>query len=116
MKRSLHFRLEGHEPVPVEGVLEWARAFGDAESRRVAWDEPCPGVTVSTVFLGIDHNFRETGPPLLFETMTFVDEDGVEQIRTSTWDEAAAAHQAETARVAALGAEAKARLQAALHE
>lgn len=26
---------------------------------------------VSTVFLGLDHNFSETGPPLIFETMVF---------------------------------------------
>ena len=29
------------------------------------------GVLVSTVFLGLDHNYNSEGPPVLFETMTF---------------------------------------------
>jgi hypothetical protein len=29
------------------------------------------GVEVSTVFLGLDHNYSQTGPPILFETMVF---------------------------------------------
>lgn len=29
------------------------------------------GLLVSTVFLGIDHNFSGTGPPLVYETMVF---------------------------------------------
>ena len=29
------------------------------------------GYTVSTIFLGIDHNFGNEGPPLIFETMVF---------------------------------------------
>jgi hypothetical protein len=29
------------------------------------------GVEISTVFLGLDHNFSGTGPPVLWETMIF---------------------------------------------
>jgi hypothetical protein len=72
-------------------------------------------VIVSTVFLGINHNFRERGPAVLFETMTFrgtmtVDIGGVqreiaasdgerEMWRYSTWDDALAGHAAICRRV-----------------
>jgi hypothetical protein len=48
-------------------------------------------VRVSTVFIGIDHGFGR-GPPLLFETMLFV--NGVEQgcEHYCTWDEAETGH------------------------
>lgn len=36
--------------------------------QRVAWTE-INGITVSTIFLGIDHNWGGSGPPVLFETM-----------------------------------------------
>jgi hypothetical protein len=53
---------------------------------------------VSTVFLGLDHNFFFNGPPLVFETMVFqhgfgaVDFEGLDQQRYSTWDEAVQGH------------------------
>lgn len=46
----------------------------DIESRRVSHDYVDGNgfsATVSTVFLGTDHNFFDKGPPLLFETMVF---------------------------------------------
>jgi hypothetical protein len=49
-------------------------------------------VTVSTVFLGLDHSFGG-GPPVLFETMVFGMPDGSEyQDRYHTWQEAEAGH------------------------
>jgi len=30
---------------------------------------------ISTVFLGINHNFSPSGPPIIFETMIFVKDD-----------------------------------------
>ena len=47
--------------------------------------------TVSTVFLGIDHNFGE-GKPLLFETMVFGGKLDEETERYSTWEEAVEGH------------------------
>jgi hypothetical protein len=49
-------------------------------------------VTVSTVFLGLDHRFIGDGPPLLFETLIFggpLDGDGQ---RYSSWDDAETGH------------------------
>jgi hypothetical protein len=48
---------------------EWLRGFGDDETKRVAADD-IGDVTVSTVWLGLDHSFGD-GPPLIFETMVF---------------------------------------------
>lgn len=42
-------------------------------------------VRISTVFLGLNHQIDDDGPPLIFETMVFPSED---QWRFSTYDEA----------------------------
>jgi hypothetical protein len=90
-----HWVLAGRTPVIEPDVLKWARWFETAD-RRVAFTE-VPGGVVSTVFLGLDHNFGD-GPPLLFETMSFLDGESEECVRTSAWSEAEAAHRAMVAR------------------
>lgn len=47
---------------------EWMETHGDR--RRVALSELGERGTVSTVFLGLDHQFGE-GPPILYETLVF---------------------------------------------
>jgi len=78
---------EEHNLVPCEDLLTWARWF-DTADRVVAQTELPNGYFVSTVFLGLDHNFLR-GPPLVFETMVFPDG---EQRRYGTWAEAEAGH------------------------
>lgn len=61
------------EPISLE---DWARLAEDITYRRVAYDEipattKYPASYVSTVWLGIDHNFLLKGPPVIFETMRF---------------------------------------------
>ena len=86
-----HWILVGQTPVPEPDLLTWAAWFESAD--RVVFQSEIPGGMVSTVFLGLDHNFSQVGPPLLFETMIFRDgaDDG-EQWRCSTWMEAEAQH------------------------
>jgi len=75
-------------------LLTWSLWFEKAE-RHVAQDY-VGQLWVSTVFLGLDHNFGGGGPPLLFETMIFSDELEMESItcnRYSTWEEAEKGHQ-----------------------
>lgn len=83
--------LRGHTPVPCEDLLQWANWFENAE-RHVAEDR-VGEARVSTVFLGLDHNFGREGPPILFETMVFGGPCDGEQNRYATWDEAAQGHQ-----------------------
>ena len=88
---------------PIE-FLEWAlemekRTHVLVQSRH---KERGREFQLSTVWLGLDHNWRE-GRPLIFETMVFdrrpakfndvhADRDGVEQMRWSTEEEALAGH------------------------
>jgi len=88
---------EDHVPERVHDVVTWGEAFGTM-NRRVAFDEVAPGVTVSTVFLAIDHAMG-FGPPELFETMVFDNDDDEEMERYATWDEAVAGHQRMVERV-----------------
>jgi hypothetical protein len=60
------------QPVSVTDRKTWADWFSIAD-RRVAFDA-IDGIKVSTVFLGIDHQLSNDGPPLLFETIIFAPE------------------------------------------
>lgn len=87
--------LDGHVPVPCVDLREWGQWFEVHENRRVARTMIGErGIVVSTVFLGLDHNFGESDVPLLFETMIFdTDDEDEYQVRTATWDEAEKAHE-----------------------
>lgn len=86
---SDHYILDGKTPVPCD-LMTWARAF-EKTDRHVAMREK-DGVRVSTVFLGLNHQYGE-GPPLLFETMIFGGPHDQYQERCSTWDEAEKMHE-----------------------
>lgn len=83
--------LEGHKPIEVENVIEWAQWFEKADRHVKKTDLP-NDVSVSTVFLGLDHSFFG-GTPILFETMIFGGEHDEYQERYATWEEAEAGHQ-----------------------
>lgn len=61
---SIYYDREG-KPLTMS---EWASAFETRE--HVGKTEAAPGVDVSTVWLGLDHNYGG-GPPMIFETMVF---------------------------------------------
>lgn len=88
--QNLYYILDEKKVVPVNNVLEWAKFFETAD--RVVNRTKLGEVTISTVFLGIDHNFFEKDKPLLFETMIFGDELNEETWRYSTWEEAEEGH------------------------
>jgi hypothetical protein len=87
---SKKYYLDGHNVVETDDIRKWAHSF-EGTNRVVAKTE-LEGAEVSTVFLGIDHQFEEGGPPLLFETMVFGGPHDQEQERYSTWEEAEAGH------------------------
>jgi len=84
------YKLDGHKVVLCENLNEWAKWYETAD-RDVAKTAITEEITVSTVFLSLDHNLGK-GKPVLFETMIFgglLDED---MERYGTWDEAEAGH------------------------
>jgi hypothetical protein len=88
--------LKGKKVIPVDDVLVWGKWFEKNGKKRVVKQETLPnGKWVSTVFLGLDHNFREGGKPLLFETMVFPSQESMQELdmdRYSTWEEAESGH------------------------
>jgi len=92
-----------HEPVVVKDLMLWAAAFEEDEKRIVRQTtvtelgehlvSPFKSVFVSTVFLGLDHNFMGKGPPIVFETMVFGGPFNHTMWRYATWDEAVKGHE-----------------------
>jgi hypothetical protein len=98
--RPLNYILDDdNQPVPCNDILEWGEWFQQNPQRRIVAQTKLTSFRVSTVFLGLDHNFYDDGPPLLFETMVFHDDDMAGREagesacgRWSTWAEAVAGH------------------------
>ena len=86
--------LDDHTPVRVGDVQTWCRWFEAHDQERVvAKSDLSDEVHVSTMFLGIDHQFvTVTSRAILFETMIFGGEHDGFQERYATWDEAQAGH------------------------
>lgn len=96
--RDPHAPYYDMDGVPIS-IGRWAQLFEDTEGRRVAETlVPMPGgdeARVSTVWLGIDHNFAGEGPPLIYETMVFFNNEVYDDsfcARTSTREEAERMH------------------------
>ena len=82
-----YYILDGHNTKKVD-VETWAKGLTD--NPRVAKTK-IRNITISTVFLGLNHNWGD-GDPLLFETMVFGGKLDEEQDRYSTWEEAEVGH------------------------
>jgi len=86
----MYYRLDERKiPHPVALVTEadWSEA-----ARRVRWTGLF-GVSVSTIFLVLDHNWDWVDRrPVLFETMVFGGPLDESQWQYRTWDEAVAGH------------------------
>lgn len=66
-----HYILTKDRKVAVASLLEWA-AFMERADRTIG-RTVVSGFEISTVFLGLDHNYKQEGPPVLWETMVFDD-------------------------------------------
>ena len=87
----MNYILEEHTPIACSDIVKWALWFETAD-RRVALDT-VSGIKVSTVFLGIDHNYGYSDRPILFETMCLTEIDWLDmQLRYATWEEAEIGH------------------------
>lgn len=83
---------EDNKPVKARSIVEWGE-FMQGDMRVVARQTVRPGVNVSTVFLGINHQWQRGHPPVLFETMVFRS-DGTCRVagRYETWAKAVIGH------------------------
>lgn len=84
--------------VPVKSNMldaaKWLCDPNNAEARRVAFDSVGEAHSVSTVFLGLDHDYTMKGPPVLWESALW-DPEGVIEIQRccGTREQAEALHQ-----------------------
>jgi hypothetical protein len=96
METIRYYKLVGRDVVPCKDVLEWASWFETQD--RFLCQEDAGAFYVSTVCVGLNHNFMGGGPPLVFETMVFSrfgpKGHDFDCVRTSTMEEAEAAHAA----------------------
>jgi len=83
---------EENHPVRVRDVIAWAQQFENLSNRIVAWTQVTSEITVSTVFLGLDHRHFGKGPPILFETMVFGGPLDEACVRYASWDDAQTGH------------------------
>lgn len=104
--RLERYILVGRRPAPCPDLMEWAHFMENGDGRLVNWTGN-DTLFVSTIFLGLDHNFFGDGPPILFETMIFRDGIGDECLRSSTWEAAEEAHERMVAEVLPILAKAR---------
>jgi hypothetical protein len=64
---------EGRTPIPCYSLTQWGEWLNDVGHRQVAFTGNKTKY-VSTVFLGLDHRHMGGGPPLVFESMAFIEE------------------------------------------
>lgn len=89
-----YFLNEDHSVTPCEFMV-WAKQFEEmskADTRHVG-DDMIKGYHVSTVWLGLDHQYFN-GPPLIFETMVFHGDTcgDIYMDRYTTWEQAVEGH------------------------
>lgn len=91
---NTYYDIDG---TPLDGVMAWADLFearmGEGDPNECWWHKRTvlDDLSVSTVWLGIDHSFGLGGPPLIYETMLFGDHpfaENQEQWRYATRVEA----------------------------
>lgn len=98
MERMYYLRNDKTgEITSTDDIEEWGRRF-DSMSRNVI-RTTIGEISVSTVFLGLDHRYIGSGAPILFETMVFDGPLDGEQERYETESEARHGHLMMLARV-----------------
>lgn len=69
MTMPRQYILKDGIPVQEPDLIKWATWFETSE--RIIATTQVGKELVSTVFLGLDHNYTSEGPPILWETMVF---------------------------------------------
>lgn len=89
MNNNCYILDNSGRPVREPDSLKWAEWFGFAN--RTVGDTTVGASRISTVFLGIDHNYSGNGRPVLWETLVFGGELDQHQERCSGGSEEAEA-------------------------
>ncbi len=91
--KSMYYDKNDQPITGKDAVLVWAKQFeGNPKGRIVRQQTTWLGFWVSTVWLGLNHNFG-FGKPLIYETMVFRGSRGdIEMERYSTRKEAVVGH------------------------
>jgi len=82
---------DGKTPVQTEDSIRWDQFLKSAD--RAVRKTDVNGVMVSTVFLGLDHNFYLHGSPILWETVVFGGPLDQAQERYSSYEDAVEGHE-----------------------
>lgn len=82
--------LNGKETVPCNNLTDWAEWMENHD--RTVGKTMVKDILISTVFIGLNHNFLNPANPLLFETMIFGGKHDPDCRRYSTWEEAQEGH------------------------
>lgn len=77
-------------PSPVSDYLQWS-TWMDSVDRQIALTES-GDISVSTAFLGLDHDYLRRGLPILFETMVRTPDGPGQVARYATKAEAVKGH------------------------
>ena len=85
-------RIYARDGKPLNDLQSFGRLLADLDYKMVGLAKLPGGVEVSTVWLGINHQFKPDGPPLIFETMVFGGPLDSEQERYATEAEAIEGH------------------------
>ena len=88
--------LKGHTPIVCDDLDTWAKWLKAAD--RTVAKTLVGKVKISTVFIGLDHNF-DGGVPLVFETVVFGGVYDQAEDHYATWEEATRGHVAMVVRV-----------------
>ena len=95
-----YYKFEDGQPVECTDILDWSKWFTITDrtvARTIVND-----AEISTVFLGIDHDFsHENAKPILWETLVFGGELAGEMERYDTLVDAKVGHKRMCAQVAA---------------
>jgi len=86
------FILVGRRPVWIKKIMHWGLWMQYARNRILKQTHLPDGVKVSTVFLGLNHNFGNRSP-VLFETMIFGGDHDGDQWRYYDYEDAIKGHQ-----------------------
>ena len=63
--RPLYYDMNGKL---MKDIMEWGKLFENIKKRRIGLTILKNGYKISTVWLGIDHNWSPKGKPLIFES------------------------------------------------